>query len=212
MLNLKEVLSKNIKILVPRGNFSEEEKTQIFATSKGWVKMRQDGRSEVLVSMRNLDARINDIINNQKVILDENERKHLKDNSISLQQEKNNKTYFDYLELDNNCYNKNLKKGNLIRLHLVWSNNINIKANDGAKTYIEIFNDRDKILGRAYYRERVNEKTLMFVYKIGKEKIDGIIKVNPKIIDGRIKDSSGVLIENPDKLLVVDSIYANTEK
>ena len=212
MLNLKEVLSKNIKILVPRGNFSEEEKTQIFATSKGWVKMRQDGRCEVLVSMRNLDARINDIINNQKVILDENERKHLKDNSISLQQEKNNETYFDYLELDNNCANKNLKKGNLIRLHLVWSGNINIKANDGAKTYIEIFNDKDKVLGRAYYRERVNEKTLMFVYKIGKEKIDGIIKVNPKIIDGRIKDNNGILIENPNKLLVVDSIYANTEK
>lgn len=209
MLNLKEVLSKNIKILVPRGNFSEEEKTQIFATSRGWVKMRQDGRSEVLVSMRNLDARIKDIIKNQKVILNPVEREHLNDNE---QLSNQNKAYFDYLELDSSCSNKELKKGNLIRLHLVWSDNINIKANDGAKTYIEIYNDKSKFLGRAYYRERINEKTLMFVYKIGKEKIDGLIKVNPKIMDGRIKDSYGNLIENPNKLLVVDSIYANTEK
>lgn len=210
MLNLKEVLSKNIKILIPRGNFSEEEKTQIFATSRGWVKIRQDGRSEVLVSVRNLDTKINDIIKNQKIILNEEEKNHSKMKDIVQQQE--DKAYFDYLELDSSCSNKVLKKGNLIRLHLVWSNNINIKANDGVKTYIEVFNDKDRVLGNAYYRERVNEKTLMFVYKIGKEKIDGIIKVNPKIIDGRIKDSNGNLVDNPNKLLIVDNIYANTEK
>lgn len=210
MLNLKEVLSKNIKILIPRGNFSEEEKTQIFATSRGWVKIRQDGRSEVLVSVRNLDTKINDIIKNQKIILNEEEKKH--SNIKNTVQQQGDKAYFDYLELDSSCSNKVLKKGNLIRLHLVWSNNINIKANDGAKTYIEVFNDKDRILGNAYYRERVNEKTLMFVYKIGKEKIDGIIKVNPKIIDGRIKDSNGNLVDNPNKLLIVDNIYANTEK
>ncbi len=206
MLSLQDVLDKNINIPTPRGKFTDEDKKQIFATNRGWVKIREDGRSELLFVIRNLDLKIKDLIKSNRIPLND-EQKIITTNNISEVQNTDN-VFFDYIELENSIESKTLKKGNLIRINLVWSDQVNIKANDGLKTYIKVYTDKDRLLGNAYYRERVNEKTLMFVYKIGKEKINGI-KINPIILDGRIKDQNGNIINNPDKLYVFENVVAN---
>lgn len=214
MLTLYDVLQKNIKIPTPRGHFTDDEKKQIFASRIGWVKINENGRSEVLFALRNLDRKLQDYCENQIVKLDGNQITSLKNtNNINISdlETKEESTKFDFVELEDGIENKKLKKGNLIRFYLVWTDSINIKANDGLKTYIQVYNEKDKLLGNAYYRERVNEKTLMFVYKIGKEKINNIVKVNPTIIDGRIKDSKGELIISPDNLINLEGVCANME-
>lgn len=206
MLSLQDVLDKNINVPTPRGKFTDEDKKQIFATNRGWVKIREDGRSELLFVIRNLDLKIKDLIKSNRIPLND-EQKIITTNNISEVQNTDN-VFFDYIELENSIESKTLKKGNLIRINLVWSDQVNIKANDSLKTYIKVYTDKDRLLGNAYYRERVNEKTLMFVYKIGKEKINGI-KINPIILDGRIKDQNGNIINNPDKLYVFENVVAN---
>ena len=215
MLSLQEVLEKGIRVPIPRGTFSEDEKKRIFATNRGWLKVREDGRNEMLIVLRNLDIKIKDLMKTQKIPANNLHINNIEETTNQIIEqptiENNNTAVFDYAELEEGIENKKLKKGNLVRTYLVWDKSINIKANDGLKSYIQIFNDKDKLLGNAYYRERVNEKTLMFVYKLGKEKINGIIKINPIIYDGRIKDNDGNIILKPDKLLSMEGIFANIE-
>lgn len=212
MLNLQEVLEKNIKVPVPRGNFSDEEKRRIFATNRGWMKMREDGKNELLIVLRNLDLKIKDLVKSQNIVVNDAQNIiETKPEEIFVIENEEQNTFFDLIETEDGIENKKLKKGNLVRFYLIWNKPINIKANDGLKTYIEVYNDKDKILGNAFYRERINEKTLMFVYKLGKEKINGMLKVNPTICDGRIKDNEGNIIISPNKLFNIEGIFANIE-
>lgn len=103
----------------------------------------------------------------------------------------------DFIELEDGIETKHLRKGNLIRIYLTWTCDVNIRANDGKKTYIEVYDSKDNKLSNAYYKSRETEKTLMFVYKIGQEKLNKI-KVNGKIFDGLVRNKKNENIPNDD--------------
>lgn len=238
MYNVEEIIRYGINVPYPRWLKGMDLKA-CFATNIGWVLLKSDGKKESLMMIKNLDSRIDDYVKNynliiQKTDLDmEFEKSFNKDNKISniknieekidiIVEQKPKPEYveikiktlsdvsFDFIELEEDIENKFLRKNNLIRIYLTWTDNVNIRSFDKKRTYIEVFDNKHHKLGNAEYRSRETEKTLMFVYKIGKEKLNKII-VNSQLFDGNVKDKDNVLIDNISKDYAFD-VNVNIEK
>ena len=228
MYNVEDVLKYNIKVPYPRWIKGMDQKC-CFATNIGWVLLKNDGKKESVMMIKNLDKKIAECVKNfriivQKTSLDkefeiqflqnqtdieikdttsdriENKTKEL--NTTKKCNELSN-VKFDFMELEEDIENKFLRKNNLIRIYMTWTDAVNIRSFDKKRTYIEVYDSKSNKLGIAEYRSRETEKTLMFVYKIGKEKLSQI-KINSKVFDGYIRDKQNVLIENVDKLFTFD--------
>lgn len=228
MISLEEVIKYNISVPYPRWIKGMDRKS-CFVTNTGWDLLRADGKIEKLMMIRNLDKKVEEYINShsiniQKTDLDKEFEKQFTSklqNNITKNntQEKKNikeiinketetkpdysKVKFDFIELESEIEQKLLRKNNLIRIYLTWTDSVLIRSFDKKRTYIEVFDNKNHKLGNAEYRNRETEKTLMFVYKIGKEKLDHI-RVSSKLYDGTVKDKNNLLILNENKIYDFD--------
>lgn len=221
IFNLSLVLKYNIPVPYPRWIKGMDQKC-CFATNIGWVLLKTNGKKESIMMIKNINNKIQDYINTHNIIVEKDnidnqfeieflrsniENQNNQEQPIIINSNENitkdlknvlSDVKFDFIELENDIENKKLRKNNLIRIYLTWSDCVNIRSFDKKKTYIEVFDSKHNKLGNAEYRSRETEKTLMFVYKIGKEKLSNII-INSKIFDGYIRDKNNVLVENTDK-------------
>lgn len=235
MYSVEEIIKYNINVPYPRWLKGMDLKA-CFATNIGWILLKSDGKKESVMMIKNLDSRIGDYVKNYNIIIqktnldlefekefnsdsrvenknDEVENKYeesIKEETIKSKNSQISDVSFDFIELENEIENKFLRKNNLIRIYLTWTDIVNIRSFDKKRTYIEVFDNKHHKLGNAEYRSRETEKTLMFVYKIGKEKLNEII-VNSQLFDGNVKDNNNVLIENVNKEYKFD-VNVNIEK
>lgn len=227
MYNVEDVIKYNIKVPYPRWIKGMDQKC-CFATDIGWVLLKPNNKKEFVMMIKNLERKIIEYVKNFKVIVQKdnldkeielrfNQNQPVRHKEIIIepkeecinnqQNEVLNSKYcdvkFDFIELESGIEDKPLRKGNLIRIYLTWTDPVNIRSFDKKKTYIEVFDNKMNKLGNAEYRSRETEKTLMFVYKVGKEKLSSI-KVSSKIIDGQVRNKQNISIENIDKIYTFD--------
>lgn len=224
MYNIEDVLKYNIKVPYPRWIKGMDQKC-CFATNLGWVLLKNNDKKEFIMMIRNLDLKINEYVKNFNIIVQKdsldkefemrfnrsyneepikevNNKDKIEEQPIK---EVNNKEIqfcdvkFDFIELENDIEDKSLRKGNLVRIYLTWTDSVNIRSFDKKRTYIEVFDNKMNKLGNAEYRSRETEKTLMFVYKVGKEKLSSI-NISSKIYDGQVRNKQNISIENIDKI------------
>ena len=211
MYNIEDVLKYNIKVPYPRWIKGMDQKC-CFATNLGWVLLKNNDKKEFIMMIRNLDLKINEYVKNFNIIVQKDSldkefemRFNRSYNEEQPIKEVNNKEIqfcdvkFDFIELENDIEDKSLRKGNLVRIYLTWTDSVNIRSFDKKRTYIEVFDNKMNKLGNAEYRSRETEKTLMFVYKVGKEKLSSI-NISSKIYDGQVRNKQNISIENIDKI------------
>lgn len=218
MYNISDVIKYNIKVPFPRWIKGMDQKS-CFATSRGWVIIRQDNKKESVMMIRGVDSKIDEYIKTHNIIvektaLDLEFEKLFNESDINnnipeqpsiavvkdIKEVKylNTSNEFDFIELEEGVEDKPLRKNNLIRIYLTWTCPVNIRSFDKKRTYIEVFDSKNNKLGNAEYRSRETEKTLMFVYKIGKEKLNSIT-ISSKIFDGLVRTKENTNIDNIDK-------------